>query len=238
VLPNDLDDVPPIALDNMFDARENVHHIIVESGKWGEAVAAYLASIRFFDVRIEQLLAALDASAYADNTVIVLWSDHGWHLGEKTYWSKDVLWEEALHIPLIIAAPESATIPVAPGSRCARVVSSLDLYPTLADLCGLPPREGLDGVSLGPLLQNPDAAWDRPAISTRDYQNHSIRTARWRYTRYVDGSEELYDHMADPLEWHNLADDNRYNNVKTELARQLPELNVPSPPKPKNMLDD
>jgi choline-sulfatase len=238
VLSDDLDDVPPIAWENVFDARENVHQAIVQAGKWGEAVAAYLASISFLDARIGQLLVALDASAYADNTVIVLWSDHGWHLGEKTYWSKDVLWEEALHIPMIIAAPEAASVSITPGSRCARPVSSLDLYPTLADLCGLPPHDGLDGASLLPLLQNPDAAWDRPAISTRDYQNHSIRTERWRYTHYADGSEELYDHDADPLEWYNLAADSQYDDIKAELARYLPAVNVPSVPKPNDLQDD
>ncbi|MBN1562520.1 MAG: sulfatase [Anaerolineae bacterium] len=237
VLPHDRDDVPAIAVDNVFE-RANTHQVIVEAGAWHTAVAAYLASITFFDERLGQLLAALDASAYADHTVIVLWSDHGWHLGEKQYWSKDVLWEEALHIPLIITAPESASIPVAPGSQCARVVSTLDLYPTLAEVCGLPPRGGLDGVSLGPLLQNPDADWDRPAISTRDYMNHSIRTAQWRYTRYVDDSEELYDHVTDPLEWHNLAGDSQYDDVKAALARYLPEVNLPSVPKPANQSDD
>ena len=238
VLPGDLDDVPVMALENVFGPRENAHQIILESGTWGDAVAAYLAAISFHDARIGQLLDALDGSAYADNTVIVLWSDHGWHLGEKTYWSKDVLWEEALHIPMIIAAPETASVSIMPGSRCARPVSSLDLYPTLADLCNLPPRDGLDGASLIPLLQNPNTAWDRPAISTRDYQNHSIRTDDWRYTRYADGSEELYDHTADPLEWHNLAEDSRYDDGKAELARDLPVVNVPSVPKPNNMLDD
>jgi arylsulfatase A-like enzyme len=149
-----------------------------------------------------------------------------------------VLWEEALHIPLMIAAPEAASVPITPGSRCARPVSSLDLYPTLADLCGLPPRDGLDGVSLIPLLQNPDAAWDRPAISTRDLQNHSIHTERWRYTHDADGSEELYDHDADPLEWYNLAGDSQYDDLKAELARYLPVVNVPSVPKPTNLQDD
>jgi choline-sulfatase len=230
VLDNDLDDVPPIALDTSFNTnRAEWHDIILRHGKWREAVSAYLASISFLDARIGELLAALDQSGYAENTVIVLWSDHGWLLGEKTYWSKDVLWEEALHIPLIFVAPGI----ISPGGRCSHPVSSLSVYQTLSTLCGLPEREGLEGPSLMPLLENPNAGWSEPVVSTRGFQNHSIRLDKWRYTRYVDGSEELYDHENDPLEWHNLAPDSLYRAVKEELAQYLPGNNVIPPEKPK-----
>ena len=226
---DDLEDTPAIALTNSFeDDSARFHEIILQSGKWPEAVAAYLAAISYADARVGQLMAALDESQYAENTIIVLWSDHGWLLGEKTYWTKDVLWEEALHIPLIFVAPGV----VQPNSACHSLVSSTSIYPTLLDLCGLPPRDDLDGRSLLPLLLDPDADEDRWALSTRRYQEHSIRSRSWRYTRYADGSEELYDHEHDPLEWNNLTADEQYEAVKRDLAQHLPTVNTEPPPKP------
>ncbi len=221
-LPNDLSDVPPVALENSFEGREHYQDIIQNAGKWQEAVAAYLASIHFMDARLGELIAALDRSRYAENTIIVLWSDHGWLLGEKSYWSKDVLWEEALRIPLIFAGPGL----VQAGSRCDQPVSTVSIYRTLIDLCGMPPRDDLEGQSLAPLLQNPGADWDGWALSTRRYQEHSVRTKSWRYTRYADGAEELYDHEFDPLEWINLAGDEQYDAVKHDLAQHLPNVNT------------
>lgn len=222
VTPDDLDDVPAAAISPEDRNSLEWHRTIVERGRWPEAVAAYLAAISFADAQVGRLLDALDRSPHAANTVIVLWGDNGTHLGEKTYWSKDVLWEEALQVPLIVAAP-GVTIA---GSRCTHPVGLVNLYPTLNDLCGLPGRDDLDGTSLVPLLHDPQAAWDQPALSTCGYMNHSVRSAQWRYTRYHDGSEELYDHDADPLEWTNLAGDAQYNEVKAALAEHFPVLNV------------
>ena len=226
VLENDLDDVSEIGREFTQDSSMpplDLHEWVVEADKWAEAVQAYLASVTFADAMVGQIVDALDRSGRADNTIIVLWGDHGWHLGEKLRWRKQTLWEESTRVPLIFVAPGLT----APGSRSERAVSLLDLFPTLAELAGLDVPEHLEGTSLVPLLENPDAAWDRPAISTHHFGNHAVRSERFRYIRYNDGSEELYDHGADPNEWHNLADDPDYADAKAELASWLPTENAP-----------
>ncbi|MCX8036455.1 MAG: sulfatase [Candidatus Sumerlaeia bacterium] len=215
---DDLDDVPPIAK-RWAGGAENEK--VQKAGKWGEAVAAYLSAIAFVDATVGRLIKALDASDYAKNTIICLWGDHGWHLAEKLHWHKSTLWEEATRAPLIMVAPGVTK----PGSRSPRTVDFMHIYPTLVELCGLPPREGLDGVSLLPLLKDPNAQWDRPAITTFMRGNHSVRTERWRYTRYVDGEEELYDHNNDEMEWTNLAKNPIFDGVKKELAKWIPTEN-------------
>jgi len=157
----------------------------------------------------------------------VLWADHGWHLGEKLHWRKFTLWEEADRVPLVFVVPGLTT----PGTRCERTVSLLDIYPTLCELCGLPIRPELEGRSLRPLLENPQAPWDRPVVTTYGRNNHAVRSERWRYIRYSDGSEELYDHQRDPLEWTNLADRPEYAGVKKQLARWLPKINAAEGPR-------
>jgi len=227
-LPNvpgdDLKDVPPAGVNI---ARPNGDHAnVLRTNTWRNAVQAYLACISFADAEIGRLLDALDADpALRDNTIVVLWGDHGWHLGEKHHWRKFALWEEATRTPLIVAGPG-----VARGARCDRTVSLMDLYPTLADLCVLPPRPGIEGHSLRPLLKDPAANWPHPAVTTHGRGNHAVRTERWRYIRYADGSEELYDHAADPNEWTNLAADPKLKNVRTELASALPKKDAPDAP--------
>jgi len=115
----------------------------------------------------------------------------------------------------------------ADGARCDRITSLMDIFPTLVELCGLPPKEGLDGQSLIPLLKDPTADWDYPAISTYDFSEFSVRTPDWRYTRYIDDSEELYDHRKDPEEWTNLADKLEFKNIKEQLSRHIPENPAP-----------
>jgi arylsulfatase A-like enzyme len=217
---DDLDDVP--APGRGMANPEGDHRQLVESGKFQEAVAAYLASIAFADAQIGSLLDALEKSPYAANTIVIFFGDHGWHLGEKLHWRKLTLWEEATRVPLILAAPGVTR----PGERCERTVSLLDLYPTLCELCNLGPGKNLEGQSLVPLLRNPAAAWQRPAVTTCFHQNHAVRSERWRYIRYADGSEELYDHDKDPLEWTNLAADPALAAVKKELAGWLPRVNA------------
>jgi arylsulfatase A-like enzyme len=114
-----------------------------------------------------------------------------------------------------------------PGNSCSRPVDYMNIYPTLCDLAGLPTPKHLQGVSIKPLLADPKAAWDRPAITTHGFSNHTARTERWRYIRYADGGEELYDHEKDPLEWTNLAQDSRFDSVKADLAKWLPKENAP-----------
>jgi choline-sulfatase len=199
------------------------HREIVESGQWEHAVRAYLASVTFMDAQVGRLLDALRRSRHANNTIVVFWSDHGFHLGEKQRWEKRSLWERSTHVPLIITGPG-----IEP-SRCTRPVGTLDLYPTLLDLCDLPPRDGLDGLSLRPLLADPDADW-RPAVVTSFGPcNHAVRSERWRYIRYADGSEELYDHHTDPYEWHNIAHASESNNVMRQHRNWLPRINAPLP---------
>jgi arylsulfatase A-like enzyme len=218
---DDLDDVPPAGRQM---ARTKADHLrVVESKNWERAVQGYLASISFADAQIGRLIDALDTSPTADRTIVVLWGDHGWHLGEKQHWRKFALWEEATRAPLVIVAPGVAKT----GGRCGRTVSLLDLYPTLVDLCGLPAKTGLDGHSLKPLLADPNAAWDHPAVTTHRRANHAVRTERYRYIRYHDGSEELYDHDVDPLEHRNLAGDAKFADIKRQLAKSLPQNDAP-----------
>ena len=230
VLANDLDDLSDRAVD-IARRSGNYHKHVLEAGLWKNAVQGYLASIAFADAMLGLLLDALDKSRYADNTVVVAWSDHGWQLGEKEHWRKFALWENVLRSVLMIKVPKGAP-GLRKGSRldaqCQRIVSLQDIYPTLVDLCGLPSRgDEIDGRSLVPLLKNPSAAWDYPAISSYDFSEFSVRMEQWRYTVYIDGSEELYDHRKDPEEWTNLANDPEYANIKAEMARHVPQNPAP-----------
>ncbi|QDU37731.1 Choline-sulfatase [Maioricimonas rarisocia] len=216
---NDLDDVPAIAKRHLGSYFGDYHSRILEQGLYESAVQAYLANVTFADAMLGRVLDALDARDDADETVIVLWSDHGWHLGEKQKWHKGTNWEEGTRVPLIVVAPGVAE----PGSRCDEPVSLVDLYPTLLDLTGLPNVDGLDGESLVPQLQNPRAERERPAYTINGGRHQSVRSKRWRYVRYADGSEELYDHQSDPTEYTNLADRREYAELKQELAAWFPE---------------
>jgi len=185
---------------------------------WRRAVQGYLASMTYSDAMVGELIDALDRSGRADNTIIVLWADHGFHLGEKERWGKMTLWEESTHVPFIIVAPGITT----PGSRTDEAVSLQSIYATLAELSGLDIPAHVDGASLVPLLRNPDMDWDEVAITTFGYGNYSVRGDRYRYIVYEDGQEELYDHQADPNEWQNLARDPAYQDILQELASRLP----------------
>lgn len=216
---HDRDDLPKGGL-RMAGSTEE-HDAIVQAGKWRELVQAYLACISFADAQLGRLLDAFEASPYRDNTIIVLWSDHGWHLGEKQHWHKFTLWEESTRSPLLWVAPGLTR----GGSVCERPVDFTHIYPTLCDLAGLPRPAHIEGLSIRPLLADPKAAWTTPAVTTYKFGNHAVRSERWRYIRYEDGGEELYDHDADPLEWKNLADDPKFAEVKAEHARWVPQNN-------------
>ena len=219
-LDTDLSDLPPAGV-NM--ARPTGDHAnILKSDNWRYAVQAYLASIRFADEQVGRLIRGLDNSKHAKNTIIVLWGDHGWHLGEKHHWRKFSLWEEACRAPLMIIAPGITTA----DSKCGRTVDFVDIYPTLSELCGLPIGEHLDGESVVPLLKNPEANWSHPAITSHGIKNDAVRTERWRYIRYKDGSEELYDHNKDPTEWTNLAASPEFAGIRKELAAWLPKTHA------------
>lgn len=222
---DDLADIPAAGL--AIAKPDGDHRKVIQGRQWEKAVQGYLASIAFADAQIGRLLDAFERSPRADRSIVVFWGDHGWHLGQKDHWRKFALWEEATRVPLIISAPGVTS----PGSRCDRSVTLLDLYPTLIDLAGLPSREGLEGTSLAPLLRNPSSPWNRPALTTHGRGNHAVRSERYRYIRYADGSEELYDHQADPREWTNLASDPALAPVKADLARHLPATNAPDAPR-------
>jgi arylsulfatase A-like enzyme len=222
---NDLDDVPPAG--RAMAKPEGDHRKVIQTNNWRKAVQGYLASISFVDACIGRLLDAFDKSQYVQNTIVVLWGDHGWHLGEKLHWRKFALWEEATHAPFMMVVPGMTQA----ESRCKRTVSFLDMYPTLVDLCGLPARKELEGISLKPLLTDAGAQWARPALTTHGLKNHTVRSEQWRYIRYADGSEELYDHEKDELEWANMANKPEFADVKKELAKWLPETDAPNAPR-------
>lgn len=222
---NDLEDVPDIGREWALDNGSR-HDKVVELGLWKEAILAYYASISHSDRQLGRIMDGLKKSEYLENTIIILWSDHGYHLGEKDHWHKFTLWERSTHVPLVIVAPGITE----PGSICNKPVSLLDLYPTLIELCGLPKKPELEGHSLLPLLKNPDAEWDHAAITTHGKDNHAVRTEFYRYIRYADGKEELYDHRNDPNEWTNLAEDDQYKDLKQDLRILLPQKNADNAP--------
>ncbi|MCA9057042.1 MAG: sulfatase [Planctomycetaceae bacterium] len=225
--PDDLNDLSPVARERALAAETaGLHATVVSHNQWSAAVKSYLACISFIDAQVGKLLDALDASPHAGNTVIVFWSDHGWHLGEKQHWGKWTGWERSTHVPLIISAPPTPTFSTpARDAKCAEPVSLLDLYPTLIDLCGLPPIDDLAGTSLQPLLKAPATPTGRAVLTTFDAGNYSVTDARWHYIRYADGSEELYDRHRDPKEWTNLALRPEHADQKARLALHLPDEN-------------
>ncbi len=208
--PLDAIELPPTKADDLADVpRAGVrmadptgdHATMLASGRWKEAVQAYLAAVSYADAMIGRLLDALDKSDYRDNTIVVLWGDHGWHLGEKEHWRKFALWEEATRAPLIWVVPGVTK----PNSLCERTVDFMTIYPTLCDLAGIPIPSHVEGRSIRALLADPKARWDTPAMTTYKINNHAVRSEGWRYIRYADGGEELYDEAQDPYEWTNLA---------------------------------
>jgi len=190
---DDLDDVP--------GGKASAEHLkILQEGSWKKAIRAYLASITYADTQIGRVLDALEKSPNRDNTIVVVFGDHGWHLGEKQKWRKTGLWEEATRTPYIWTGPG-----IARGRRADQPVDLMSLYPTLVELAGLARPAHVEGVSLSRYLRDPAAPWDgTPALTTWQFNNHSVRTDRWRYLRWNNGNEELYDHSADPYEWYNL----------------------------------
>ncbi len=226
-LEGDLDDIPSGGMALWSANRRFFDTLKREEGEspgtWEAAVRAYQASSTFADHQLGRLLDALAMSPHRNNTIIVVWSDHGYHLGEKEHWEKFALWEKATRVPLIIVAPGVTQ----PGSRSTRPVSLLDLYPTLIELAGLPRKDDLDGLSLVPLLKDPAQERARPAVMTYGRGNHAVRSERWRYIRYADGSEELYDEEADPNEWRNLASDPAHTRVIERLQEWLPKQDAP-----------
>ncbi|MEH0152941.1 sulfatase [Limibacter armeniacum] len=188
---------------------------------WKQMIGAYAACNSFADWNVGRVIEALDNSAYADNTIVIIWSDNGFHCGEKDHWGKFMLWEQSTRVPMFVRYPKMKNA----GKVCTKPVSLVDIYPTLIEYCQLQsPERKLDGNSMLPLLENiKDKNWTRPAFTANGKQWATLRTERFRYIRYPDGTEELYDHKKDGFEFKNLADDPKYNKVKKEIAQWLPE---------------
>ena len=218
---DDRDDVPPFAYYLHWRLPEPRLAWLEANGQWRAKVRAYLASISFADHIVGLVLDALEASGRADNTLVILFSDHGYHLGEKGITGKNTLWERSTRVPLILAGPG-----ISAGARVGEPAELLDLYPTLTELAGLTPPAGLEGRSLVPQLRDGTTPRDVPAITTHGPNNHAVRDRRYRYIRYADGSEELYDLQTDPNEWTNRSSDVALASVRQRLASFLPAVNV------------
>ncbi len=217
VLTNDLADVPPRGRE--FANPGGAHAAVLKAGLWKDRVRGYLAAISYADAQIGRLLDALDKSRHKDNTIIVFVGDNGWHLGEKEHWAKVTLWSEAARVPMIWVAPGVAKA----GARCDQGVDAMSIYPTLCELAGIPVPKHVEGMNIKPLLANPDAEWAQPALTTMYKGNHTLTTAEWRYIRYQDGTEELYNLRSDPNEWVNLSAKPELKSVKDRLAKYLPQ---------------
>jgi arylsulfatase A-like enzyme len=224
---HDLDDVPflgqQIALGGYQETQNGHYKQFTERGLQMDYILNYLASTSFVDAKIGSVLDALGNSQYKDNTVVILVSDNGWSLGQQTHFEKWTLWETTTKVPLIVRYPGMSN----QGKKSASPVNLLDIFPTLISMCGLPlPDHTLDGQSLVPLLENPDIVSEKPSIITLGQGNHSARDQHWRYIRYADGSEELYNHRKDPSEWNNLAGKKQYKKTIQALAKWLPKENA------------
>lgn len=215
ILENDIDDLPRGA---HGEGLVGDHEIIVEAGQWKEAVQAYLASVAYADAAIGRLWDALQASPYKDNTVVILWGDHGWQFGEKNRWRKFTLWSAGSQTSYIIAAPGLQSA----GQVCDTPVDLMSIYPTILELLGLPQRADIAGASVVPLLNSCSATWPEVALSTNGPNNHAIRRDNWSYVRHANGDEELYDRDTDRWEWRNIANDEQTRKLREEFSAMLP----------------
>ena len=236
--------LPPVRNDDLLDVPEisrRIHELPKYPGlaflqkndneQFRKCVQAYLACVAFVDHQVGRVLAALDTGPHAADTVVVLFSDHGYHLGEKDRVSKHSLWEESARVPLVVAPAKSQGEQFGKaGQLCSKPVGLIDLYPTMLQMCGLPAKKSNQGDSLVPLLKNPSANWRFSTLSTYARGNHTLRSERYRYLRFEDGSEELYDHAEDPNEWTNLATRLKYAKLLKQFRKELPAKEAPYHP--------
>lgn len=223
---NDLDDLPPYAKalarsnahKDLFKPR-TVHEQILHLGgerEWKYMVQSYLACINYVDTQIGRLLDELQENPRKRETVIVLTSDHGWNLGEKTHWCKAAIWRNTTRVPFIVVLPGDGP----GGLRNNQPISHVDIYPSLCDFAGIPQPNHLEGRSILPLLKDPSATRDLAFLSYGP-ENTAAQSERYRYLRYEDGSEELYDHQKDPHEWTNLSNIPEFQTVKKKMRAQV-----------------
>lgn len=225
ILEGDRDDTPRFSWYLHWELPEPRLQWLKEHSQWRNLVRSYLACTSFVDAQIGRLLDALEQAGLAASTIVVVWGDHGYHLGEKGISGKNTLWERSTRVPLVFAGPG-----VKAGQRCTQPAELLDIYPTLIELTGVPARADLEGLSLVPQVKDATTRRQRPAITSHNQANHGIRSERWRYIHYADGSEELYDMQADPNEWQNLAAQPEHAAVIMEHRKWLPKLDVPPAP--------
>ncbi|SVA51273.1 uncharacterized protein METZ01_LOCUS104127 [marine metagenome] len=236
--------LPPVRNDDLLDVPEisrRIHELPKYPGlaflqkndneQFRKCVQAYLACVAFVDHQVGRVLDALDKGPHAADTVVVLFSDHGYHLGEKDRVSKHSLWEESSRVPLVVAPAKSQGEQFGKaGQLCSKPVGLIDLYPTMLQMCGLPAKKSNQGDSLVPLLKNPSANWRFSTLTTYARGNHTLRSERYRYLRFEDGSEELYDHAEDPNEWTNLATRLKYTKLLKQFRKELPAKEAPYHP--------
>lgn len=218
---DDADDLPAIAQGLIQSDSLDFNTITATERQWKEYLRGYYACYSFADWNIGRVLDALNKSKYAENTIVVVTSDNGFHMGEKNRFDKNSLWEESAITSMAIRIPGTPNA----GKVCMKTVNLQDLFPTFVDYCGngVMPKKAIDGVSIRPLLENPEADWGHPSITYFGKDWVSVRNERFRYLYYSDGSEELYDHQNDNWEWNNLANDPNYTKVIEELKKYVPK---------------
>ena len=229
ILEGDRDDTPESSWFIHWDLPEPRTSWLVETNQLRNLVRSYLACVSFVDSQVGRVISAVENSPYADNTIIVLWSDHGYHLGEKAISGKNSLWQRSTRVPLIFAGPS-----IPKNQKCNQPAELLDIYPTLSQLVGLDDPVGVEGISLVPQIKDVNTPRDRPAICTHNAGNHSVCDTRWRYVVYADGGDELYDRQQDPNEFENLIgpgkDRSEHQAVIKRLSSWLPKNEKPLAP--------
>jgi arylsulfatase A-like enzyme len=225
---DDLEDLPPAG--QKRGPNRYFEHIR-KQGQWKQGIQGYLASIAFADAMVGRVLDALEKGPNRDNTIVVLWSDHGWHLGEKQHWQKYTAWRVCTRVPLIVRVPSGAPgleQGTSAGSVCNKPVNLLSLFPTLTELTGLPQKPDNDGPSLVPLLKNPSADWPHASVTfLQDPGSYGLSTENWRMVHYAGGEEELYDSQADRFEWTNLATEPKHADKLARLRALAPQEFAP-----------
>ena len=232
--PSDLDDLPEEGLSMTGrDNPESDYNRLARYGKLHEIVKGYLAAMSYADDCVGEILKGLKDGPNLDNTIVILSGDHGWHFGEKLHYRKGTMWERSARTTFTMRVPGMTES----GNRTKEIISLLDIYPTLTDLCGLPPYERNEGTSFRAVLENPQQSHKRTAVTTKDYNAHSVRTDQWRLIKYEAGGLELYDHSKDPDEKVNLAGDETYQSLIAELSALLPETSCPPAPDGEELIE-
>jgi arylsulfatase A-like enzyme len=220
---SDLNDLPPIIRKQMLNRRRNHLEVLIDLGIYKEAVRAYLAAVTYTDAMLGRVMDALQESDYKDNTIVIMWSDHGYHLGEKGQWGKHTLWKETTRVPLIISGAD-----LAKDIKVETTVGLIDLYPTLVELCGLPQQHPMDGVSLAAVLKQPDLARERDLFIPDNVRGrYAVVNSTYRYINYGEIGQELYNLVEDPYEWNNLAGDTKYDSIIREMKKAAPAIFSP-----------